>query len=248
MERITSRRNPLLQRIRKLQNVRSFRYEQGMYVGDGVKLLEEAVRWGADLRTVVATEGLALPPLPQEARQVTVPPDVMKSISQMQTPQGVLFVCAMAEAAPPPAMAGCVILDGIQDPGNLGTMLRTADALDISLVLTEGCVDPYGPKVVRASMGAVFRVPPRSVTRREAARLCREQGVALIAAALSEDAADIRALDLSRAAVVIGSEGQGVSRELLELSAGRVVIPMNPRCESLNAAAAAAIIMWQMKR
>ena len=246
-ERITSRQNPLLRHVKKLQTSRSYRERCGEFVGDGTKLLEEAARWDASLHTVLAADGVPLCQLPETVRVVRVPGDVMESVSQMQSPQGALFVCKIPPARPLRISGGTLILDGIQDPGNLGTMLRTADALDVPVVLTEGCADPYNPKTVRASMGAVFRTPPQQAARLETVEACRAAGVPLLATALSETAQDLRAVALNRCAVIIGSEGSGVCRELLELAQMCVVIPMNPRCESLNAAVAAAIVMWQMK-
>ena len=143
---------------------------------------------------------------------------------------------------------GMLLLDGIQDPGNLGTILRTADALDIPVALLEGCADPYSHKVVRASMGAVFRTQPVSMTREQAAAACREQNIPLLATAMSSDAVDLRQAELRAAAVVIGSEGQGICQKLLDAADQKIIIPMSPRCESLNAAVAAAIVLWQMKR
>ena len=247
-ERITSRQNPLLRHVKKLLSSHSYRVASGEYVGDGTKLLEEAARWEQGLRTVIAADGVDLPCLPESVRLVRVPGDVMESVSQMQTPQGALFICGLPEQTDLRLHGGCLILDGIQDPGNVGTILRTADALDVPVVLAEGCADPYGPKTVRASMGAVFRTHPQTAGREEIARCCREQGMELMATALSDDAVDLRTVPLDRAAVIIGSEGRGVSREFLALSRRQIIIPMNPRCESLNAAVAATIVMWQMKR
>ena len=246
-ERITSRQNPLLRHVKKLQTSRSYREQYGEFVGDGTKLLEEAARWDSSLQTVIAADGVALCPLPETVRVVRVPGDVMASISQMQSPQGALFVCSIPKPRPLEISRGTLVLDGIQDPGNLGTMLRTADALDVPVVLTEGCADPYNPKTVRASMGAVFRTPPQQATRMDTIRACREADVPLVATAMSEGARDLRTVALERSAVVIGSEGSGVCAEFLDLAQACVVIPMNPRCESLNAAVAAAIVMWQMK-
>ena len=139
-----------------------------------------------------------------------------------------------------------VLLDGIQDPGNLGTMLRTADALNIPVALLEGCADPWSHKVVRSSMGAVFRTDVVQNTWEEAKAACKNAGIPLAVTALSDRAADIRNADLSAMAVVIGSEGQGVRREILDSADRELIIPMNPHCESLNAAVAATIVMWQM--
>ena len=140
-----------------------------------------------------------------------------------------------------------VLLDGIQDPGNLGTMLRTADALDIPLCLLEGCADPYSHKVVRSSMGAVFRRPVIRATWEQVRSACRDAGIPVAVTALSDRAKDLRQADLKNMAVVIGSEGQGVRQEILQNADAELIIPMNPRCESLNAAVAATIVMWQMK-
>ena len=246
-ERITSRQNPLLRHVKKLQASRSYREQCGEFVGDGTKLLEEAVRWDATLHTVIASDEVELCQLPPHVRVVRVPGDVMESISQMQTPQGALFICRLPSHKSLSMVGGSLILDGIQDPGNLGTMLRTADALDVPIVLTEGCADPYNPKTVRASMGAGFRTPPVLSTRQEVADCCRQSGIPLLATALSQDAKDLRQVQLGDCAVIIGSEGRGVSQEFLSLAQSCVIIPMNPRCESLNAAVAAAIVMWQMK-
>ena len=247
IECITSRQNSLLTRIVRLQNSKKFRREQGLFVGDGTKLLEEAVRWDPQgLRAVVLREDVSCPKLPDHVRVVQVPRSLMESISQMEAPEGALFVSAMPEQRETEAQKGCLVLDGIQDPGNLGTILRTADALDVPVILTEGCCDPYNAKTVRATMGAIFRTAPGCLTRQQLIDQCREKRIPLLATALSDRAKDIRQQDLRQAAVVIGSEGQGVSRQLLEASLGQLIIPMHPRCESLNASVAAAIVLWQM--
>jgi TrmH family RNA methyltransferase len=141
-----------------------------------------------------------------------------------------------------------LLLDGIQDPGNLGTILRTADALQIPVVLLEGCADPYNHKTVRASMGAVFRSPVITATWQEVQTACARAGIPVAVTALTDRAKDLRQAPLRDMAVVIGSEGQGVRQEILDSADGELIIPMNPDCESLNAAIAAAIVMWQMKQ
>ena len=141
---------------------------------------------------------------------------------------------------------GMLLLDGIQDPGNLGTMLRTADALGVTVVLLEGCADPYSHKVVRSSMGAVFRTPVVQATWKTVGAACAAAGIPVAVTALSDRASDIRKADVKKMAVVIGSEGQGVRKEILEHADAELIIPMTAHCESLNAAVAAAIVMWQM--
>ena len=246
-ERITSRKNPLLQQVRKLLSSRKARVEAGLFAADGTKLLEEAVKYYPGLDTVILSEGVQVQ-LPAGVRCVRVPADVMQSISPMETPQGALFLCRLPEKREFVPKAGMLILDGIQDPGNLGTILRTADALQVPVVLLEGCADPYGHKVVRASMGAVFRTSVVSSTWEEVREKCLAAGIPVAVTALNEQSRDIRKANVASMAVVIGSEGQGVRREILEQAQDALIIPMDSRCESLNAAVAATIVMWQMKQ
>lgn len=246
-EHITSRQNPLLVHIRKLTSSRSYRKACGEFVAEGTKLLEEAAKWWPDLRTVVCREGVTLRNLPDTVRVVTVPEDVLKSVSTVDTPQGAMFVCGLPEKTKAELIPGTLLLDGIQDPGNLGTMLRTADALGVPAALLDGCADPYSYKTVRASMGAVFRMAVPQITEEEALAQCREKKLMLTVTALNDQAVDIRSADLSNAVAVIGSEGQGVRKSILDAAEQSVIIPMQPHCESLNAAIAAAIVMWQMK-
>lgn len=245
-QRIVSRKNPQLQQVKKLLSSRKEREASGLYVADGTKLLQEAVRYAAGLDTVILSDGVEVQ-IPEQVRLIRVPEEVMASISPMQTPQGALFLCRLPhkrEFVPTPGM---LLLDGIQDPGNLGTILRTADALEIPVALLEGCADPYSHKVVRASMGAVFRTDVVQTTWAQARESCAAAGIPVAVTALSDRASDIREAQVRDMVVVIGSEGQGVRPEILNAADAELIIPMNPRCESLNAAIAAAICMWQMK-
>ena len=251
MERITARSNPLCLHFRRLAASRAYREESGEYLCDSPKLLAEAVKWGAEPRAVLCTEPAALPPLPSAVRVVQVPPGLMESLSPMETPQGVLFSCPIPAAPLPERLAGrhYLVLDGVQDPGNVGTILRTADAFDADgLFLLPGCADLYNPKTVRAAMGVLCR---REIWRCDAqtlAGLLRKSGIPLYGAALRADTVDARQADYTRAAVAIGSEGRGLSGEVLALCDRTVRIPMSSRCESLNAAAAAAVLLWEMYR
>ena len=246
-ERITSRKNPFLQQVRRLLASKKEREKTGLFVSDGVKLLQEAAKWWPGLDTAILSDDVEAD-LPEKVRIVRVPEDVMTSISPMETPQGALFVCRLPEKTPFQPKPGMLLLDGIQDPGNIGTILRTADALEIPVALLEGCADPYSHKVVRSSMGAVFRSPVVQTTWQEAEEALRQANIPIGVTALSSRAKDLRNADLKKMAVVIGSEGQGVRKEILEAADNELIIPMNPNCESLNAAIAAAIVMWQMKQ
>ncbi len=250
-ERITSRSNPLVKHIRVLASSGSYRREAGRFLCDSPKLLEEALRWGAPIRTVVCTEPEALPPLPAGVECVAVSDAVMEAVSPMKTPQGVLFLCELPAAQLPDELDGrhYAVLDGVQDPGNVGTVLRTADAFGADgLFLLPGCADPYSPKTVRASMGAIFRCPVWQCGAKELKELLQRSGLPLYGAALRDDTLDARQADYRRAAVAIGSEGRGLSPEVLALCDATVRIPMEPTCESLNAAVAAAVLLWEMYR
>lgn len=251
MEQITGRHNPLLTRLRGLIARREDRRAQGRYVLDGVKLLDEALRSRAPLETVICTPDVTLPPLPDGVRAVQVSRDVMQSVSPMRAPQGVLMICAMPSAVPPEKLTGrrYLVLDGLQDPGNVGTIWRAADALGADgLLLTGACADPWNPKTVRAAMGASFRLPVWEAGTDALTALLEHSELPLYATALQSDTVDVRRATLDRCAVVIGSEGSGVSDALLRASRATLKIPMRARCESLNAASAAAVVLWEMAR
>ena len=250
MERITSRQNPLISHIRKLNSTRSYRRSCGEFAGEGPKLLAEAVKSGAELTAVIGN-GKAEYTLPQDVREVEVPNDLFQSLCDTKTPQGVLFLCRTPDLTPPQRLPGSryLVLDGLQDPGNVGTIWRTADALGADgLLLVNGCADPFSPKTVRATMGACFRLPVYEVDAETLPALLEASDLPLYATALREDTVDVRDADLSRAAVVIGSEGRGISQRMLELSQKTLKIPMRERCESLNAAVAATVVLWEMAR
>ncbi len=247
-ERITSRSNKLVTHIRKLVSSRSYRVGQGEYLCDGVKMLEEALRWKAPFTTVVATEEAALPALPDSVRLVLVPEDVMKSISPMESPQGVLFLVTMSRRTLPERLerGRYLVLEGVQDPGNVGTMLRTVDAYDADgMILLSGCADLYNPKTARSTMGAIFRRPVWSCTLEELTALLKRSDLPLYGAALRHDTVDVRSLNLQCCAMLIGSEGRGLSEAALDACDKTVKIPMSERCESLNAAVAAATLLWE---
>ena len=245
--RITSRKNPFLQQVKKLLSSKKEREKAGLFVADGTKLLQEAIQYWPGLETVILSDGVAMQ-VPESVQLIRVPEDVMESISPMQSPQGALFVCRLPEKTAFEPKSGMLLLDGIQDPGNLGTILRTADALDVPVALLEGCADPFSHKVVRASMGAVFRTPPITASWEKVKSACTVQEIPVAVTALSEKAKDLREAAVDRMAVVIGSEGQGVRQEILDHADAQLIIPMNKHCESLNAAVAATIVMWQMTK
>ena len=251
MEKITSRSNALLVHMKKLAASAAYRREQGAYLCDSPKLLAEALKWHAPVREIAVTGGTVLPPLPEGIRAVEVPEDVMASISPMKSPQGVLFTVTLPSGDMPAALSGSryMVLDGVQDPGNVGTILRTLDAFDFDgLLLLEGCADPWSVKTVRSSMGAVFRRPVWCMKAEALPPLLTRSGLPLYGTALRQDTEDVRAVSLDRCAIVIGSEGQGIRDTVLDMCQKTLKIPMTDRCESLNAAIAAAVLLWESYR
>ena len=246
METITSRKNQIITRLRALGADRSARREAGEFLCDGPKLLHEAQLWNAEITAVLwADEPEPGVPCPTQYR---VPRELLDYVSPLKNAAGVVFSvrCRRWETAPP---GRTLVLETIQDPGNLGTILRTANALSVdTVILTGDCADVWNPKTVRATMGAVFRQRFYELGRGEMRAYLTQHGHRLYGAALSDRAGDLRTIDLHAAAVAIGSEGRGLSPELLALCDGELIIPMNAQCESLNAAVAAAIVMWELTR
>ena len=244
MERLTSRKNEHIRHIRRLSADRAARREAGEFVCDGEKLLREALGHGVEICSVfwAAEPSVEV----SGAAQYRVPPELLDYISPLKSATNVVFTAKIPqwELCPP---GKTLVAETIQDPGNLGTILRTANALNLdTVILTGDCADLYSPKTVRATMGAVFRQRVYEMERGELRAYLGAYGKKLYGAALSDRAGDIRDLDLRSAAVAVGSEGRGLSPELLALCDGELIIPMNRDCESLNAAIAAAIIMWEI--
>lgn len=251
IETITSRQNTLMTHLRKLASSRSYREKCGEYLCDGVKLLEEAIQWHAPIRTAVFSDGVDIPVLPDGVRTVRVSTELMRSVSPMETPQGALFTVTLPARTLPQILDGrhYLVLDGVQDPGNVGTILRTADAFACDGVfLVNACADAYSPKTSRATMGAIFRRAVYPCTLEELLALLRKSGIPLYGTALRNDTETLGEVDLSCSAVAIGSEGRGLSAQVLAACARTIKIPMSTRCESLNAAVAASVVLWEMYR
>lgn len=247
-ERITSRKNPFIQHLRALESDGAFRKGKGEYLCDGHKLLAEALDKAAGIRCVVWKETPSALSLGDEVRQLVLPADLFDYVSPMKNSPGPLFTVRMP-AEPEAVFLRAILLENVQDPGNVGTVIRTAAALGVDTVLLCGaCADVYSPKSIRATMGAVFREKLLHCTVEEARAMADKNRLPLYGAALSPRASDIRGMDLRSAVVAVGSEGQGLSRELLSLCDGELIIPMTPGSESLNAAVAASVILWEMCR
>ena len=248
IERITSRKNPHILYLRALASDGKLRRERGEYLCDGQKLLDEAISAGAELCSILWREGKVGTvdiPVPQ----FVAPEELFDYASPMKNSPGPVFTLKKPKEPDTENIRRAIVLENVQDPGNVGTVLRSAAAFGIDAVFLCGdCADIYAPKTARASMGAVFRQRVLYRDIREVAALAKSLGLPLYAAALREDARDIRRMPLDRAIVAVGSEGRGLSGEFIALCDQSVIIPMAPQSESLNAAVAASILLWEMAR
>jgi TrmH family RNA methyltransferase len=253
MVKITSVQNERVKYIRSLAR-RRVRQREGRFVVEGTRLVGEMVGAGVRPALVFHTQAWALT---SEAAQLipslalakggawTVEDQVLAACADTQTPQGVLAVVPFVQAQPRPGLV--LILDSLRDPGNLGTILRSAEAACVGqVILTPGTVDLYNPKVVRGAMGAHFRLPVTHLDWPAIIKRVAGRSVWLADAAGEEtyDAVDWTA----SSAVILGGEAKGASREASELATGKVSIPMAGSTESLNAAMAATVILFEAAR
>ena len=249
METVTSRKNKIITHFRSVANDREYRGVCREFVCDGEKTLHEALEFGAELVNVLWKDHPGNIELPEDVRQFIAPSELFEYASPLKSSPGPAFTVRMPDHGTDLRPERVIVLENVQDPGNVGTVLRTANAFGIDAVILVGaCADVYNPKTVRSSMGAIFRQRVLSMNISELAEFCDRNYLPLFGAALSDKAADIRNAELHRSAVAVGSEGRGLSAELLSVCGGELIIPMQPHSESLNAAVAASLIMWEMSR
>lgn len=260
MEKIESAQNKRIKWLASLKNARR-RKEEGVVVAEGVRLVEMAAEAGWAMRFCLVTAEAAreerterilarLASLGCPLAEVT--PEVYKKASDTDAPQGILLVleergASLAALAMRQEMH-VVVLDGVQDPGNAGTIVRTADAAGAdAVVCLEDTIDVFSAKAVRASMGSVFHVPVvRNVSRTALCEFLQQGRVRLLAADLDEAAQPYYAADYSgRLALAFGNEGNGVSDEVRRMAEAKLFIPMFGKAESLNVAAAAALVLYE---
>ena len=252
---IISVANEKVKYVRSLYR-RRVRYRERHFVIEGVRLVEEAFRAGIVPALLFYSEGVDSTPggreLLVEMQKVEAPAfavseKVMKALADTVSPQGVLAVVPFVELDPPPSLSLALVVDRLRDPGNLGSILRSANAAGVEqVILAPKTVDPYNPKVVRGAMGAHFRLPIVALNWPEIAEALAGVQVLL---------ADVRAeqayyeVDWTRpSALVIGGEAHGASQEARELAVATITIPMLGGAESLNAAMAASVILFEAAR
>jgi TrmH family RNA methyltransferase len=253
---ITSARNPKIQHVRALQGRGRARRAAQSCVVEGVRLVEEAFDAGWEAELVLhsgdlSQRGQALLQGFQErgATIEAVSPNVMQAASDTQTPQGILAVIRTRSLALPERLNFAFISDGVRDPGNLGSMLRTAVAAGVEAVLLPpGSVDPFSPKVLRAGMGAHFRLPIQSLDWGQIAELVQRYQLHVYLAAARQGQPHTQADFRRPVALLIGGEAEGAGSSGRKLADECVHIAMPGRVESLNAAAAAAILLFEVVR
>ena len=235
---ITSKSNPVIKSVQSLAD-KKFRKQQQLYIVEGIKPVRECIYAGCAIERIICVEGLEN----SFAGATVVTESVFKSISSEKTPQGVLAVVKLPQSSIKPPQSKCLLLDCIQDPGNLGTIIRTANAAGYSEIYAVNCTDPYSPKAVRASMSGIFFVNIYQGTRAEVLEALK--GVSLICADMCGD--DIFSFSPpEKFCLCIGNEGSGISGEIKKRAAFTVKIPMRSTCESLNAAVSAGIAMYAL--
>ena len=254
MREIRSRDNRIYKRCEQL-TVRKYRDQSGHYLIEGENLLAEAVKNQAQIETVLVREGYERPiPPGLEQKLFLLDARLFDRLAQTATSQGILAIVAKKEYRKEDFLltpgGSFVVLDRLQDPGNIGTILRTADAAGYRLaILMKGTADVYSPKVVRAATGSLFRMPVvYMASATELAEFTRAAGKKLTATCMDAPCCYYDE-DLTRdIALVIGNEGSGISQEILESSDIRIRIPMHGNIESLNASVAAGILMYEAVR
>jgi RNA methyltransferase, TrmH family len=239
---IESRANERVKEARKLL-LRKERKESGLHLIEGEKLVKEAISSGARIVTCFLEEGFAFSP-PESALTHIVTRAVLESLCESQTPQGVVAVVETPQLTPPEEYPSglVVVLDGVQDPGNAGAILRSADAFGtVGILLSPSCADPYAPKTLRAAMGSTYHLPVWQGELAAELRKMKQAGFTALCGDLhgSETLPKLA----PNVALVIGSEGSGVSEEVIALCEG-FRLAMRGRAESLNASVAAGVLLY----
>lgn len=258
MEKLTSKDNANIKNAAKIIKSAKFRKQTGLFAAEGLRVCVDALRSGAEIDTLFLTEEalekhaeecVALTSAAKKAFLIT--PQLFARISDTQSPQGVMGIIKTLDKN---SLFDTInnggkflALDNVQDPNNLGTILRSAEAFGVSgVVLSRDCCDAFGPKVVRGSMGAVFRLPLLSVDSLPE-WFALHPSLNTFAAVPDSSAEPVTEIAFEEpCAVVIGNEGNGIRPETEKACRRRLTIPMNGKAESLNASVAAAILIWEM--
>ena len=227
MENITSRKNRIITHLRAVASDAQYRNGCREFICDGEKTLREALSFGAEICCVLWKDKAAELSLPESVMQYTAPAELFEYASPLKSSGGPVFTVKMPDDGRDYDPGKVIVLENLQDPGNVGTVIRTADAFSFDGVIFSGtCADPFAPKTVRSTMGSLFRVPVFFENAENVRDYCKNAGIKLYAAALSDDAKSIKDVDLREGCVMIGNEAHGLSESELSLSDEKVIIPI----------------------
>lgn len=256
MQRITSKDNRNIKLYRKLLTGKKYRRETGLFTLEGIRLISDAAKENAELHSVFVTEDCA-DRLSQQGEALDFPEaflisdELAESMADTDNTQGIFAIC---KALDKPNFSDTIrtggryiLLHSVQDPGNLGTIIRTADAMGVDAVFLSECCDLYNPKTVRSTMGSIFRVRVSEVPFGEVFPMFEQKGVPTFAAVIEPSAVSLTDCDFSKGgAALIGNEGNGLPKEISDMCSVKTTIKMQGSVNSLNAAMAAGIIMWEL--
>ncbi len=256
MQELSSSKNPLIKEIKSLLKKKA-RWEKQLFIMEGIKLIEEAIDNDVHIKSVLYTDKILsysdgrnlLEKLKYFKHCYKVPESLFDDITSMENSQGIIGVGQFKIKSLDTRKGNrfFLFLDGIQDPGNMGTIIRTADAFNIDgIIVGEGSVDAYNPKVIRSTMGSIFRVPLYFIENNmETLKLLKNNGFKIYSTSLEGSVANYDIQYKDDFIIVIGSESQGVDKDILDISNYLIKIPMPGNAESLNAGVAASIIMYE---
>lgn len=244
---ITSTQNSQVKDWRKL-HTKKYRVKTNSFLIEGYHLIEEALKSGWVIEVIIVQDGIELPDWLAQQRYQRVDQHVFAAITQTEAPQGIAAVVKIKDTI---ETSGdyLLLIDHVQDPGNLGTMIRTADAAGFSqVILGTGTVDVYNDKVIRASQGSIFHIPIIEADLLEFIPALHSQAYTVLASALNNAVAYDAVGGFDKVALVMGNEGSGIAPEILELADKRIKIPIYGQAESLNVSIAAGILMYQLRK
>ena len=249
VKRITSAQNEYIKRIAKLKE-KKHRDEAGLFIAEGEHLVEMALLSDFAIETLIMSDDYYENGADKfSSDTVVVPKELFLKISDAKTPQGVMAVVRTPKNENESISGKFIYCDNLQDPGNIGTIIRTADAFSFDgVILSDGCCDVFSPKTIRSSQGSLFNI--KIITGKDISFLkdAQKSGVTVTSTALYGDCVSIRDMKICDTQIfVIGNEGSGVSREILDISDEIAYIPMTGKAESLNAGVASSILMYEVK-
>lgn len=246
---IQSIKNPQVKQWKKLLTKKE-REKAGQYLLEGFHLVEAALHHKRDIVELIVSEDITLPAHwnVDDVEMTMVTPEIAKALSDTEAGQGAFAVCRKQKLTEALKGRTYLLIDAVQDPGNIGTMIRTADAAGLDgVILGTGCADPYNPKVLRSAQGSHFHLPLIQMPLLEAVHQLKEQGIRVFGTSLQQ-ASDYREAEVEDSfALLVGNEGSGVEEALLKETDNNVYIPIYGKSESLNVAVAAGILLYHFK-